>query len=97
MTEETGISCQITAEPWFSHPAATVLPAPFTICVQDIPADATTGPHQHIDMVYVLTPGSGQAIPQLEEVTGCAWIPLDKVADLDTPPELPALTSMRYL
>ena len=61
MTEETGISCQITAESRFSHPAATVLPAPFTICVQAIPADATTGPHQHIDMVYVLTPGSGQA------------------------------------
>jgi hypothetical protein len=38
-----------------------------------------------------LTPGSGQAAPQLEEVTGCAWILLDKVADLDTPPELPAL------
>jgi hypothetical protein len=39
---------------------------PFTICPQDIPADATTGPHQHIDMVYVLTLGSGQATQQLE-------------------------------
>ncbi|MGO9696200.1 MAG: hypothetical protein ACLPYO_21175 [Mycobacterium sp.] len=68
-----------------------MLPAPFTICVQDIPGDAKNGPHQHIDMVYVLAPGSGQVIPQFEEVTGCAWIPLDKVADLDTPPELPAL------
>jgi hypothetical protein len=59
--------------------------------VQDIPADMTTGPHQHIDMVYVLAAGHGQVIPQREEVIGCAWIPLAKVADLDTPPELPAL------
>jgi 8-oxo-dGTP diphosphatase len=91
VAEETGITCQIIGEPRFSHPATTLLPAPFTNCVHDIPADAKTGLHQHIDMVYVLTPGSGQATPRLEEVTGCAWIPLDKVADLDTPPELPAL------
>ena len=42
-------------------------------------------------MVYVLAAGRGQVIPQREEVIGCAWIPLAKVADLDTPPELPAL------
>ena len=42
-------------------------------------------------MIYVLTPGNGQVTPQIEEVTGCAWVPLAKVADLDTPPELPAL------
>jgi len=91
VAEETGITCQIIAETRFSHPATTVLPAPFTICVQDIPGNAATGPHQHIDMVYVLAPGSGQVTPQPEEVSGCAWVPLAKVADLDTPPELPAL------
>jgi 8-oxo-dGTP diphosphatase len=91
VAEETGIACQIIAEARFSHPAVAVLPAPFTICVQDIPGDASNEPHQHIDLVYVLAPGSGHATPQLEEVTGCGWIPLDKVADLDTPPELPAL------
>ncbi len=91
VAEETGITCQIVSEDRFSHPATTVLPSPFTICVQDIPADAKTGPHQHIDMVYVLTPADTRTTPQLEEVTGCAWVPLAKVADLDTPPELPAL------
>lgn len=91
VAEETGLTCQIIAETRFSHPAATVLAAPFTICVQDIPGDATTGPHQHIDMVYVLRPVSGQPTPQAGEVTGCAWIPLAKVAGLDTPPELPGL------
>jgi len=91
VAEETGITCQIISETRFSHPAATVLPAPFTICVQDISSDAKTGPHQHIDMIYVLTPSSGNATPQLEEVAGCAWVPLAKVSDLGTPPELPAL------
>jgi 8-oxo-dGTP diphosphatase len=91
VTEETGITCQIISGNRFSHPAATVLPPPFTICVQDIPADAKTGPHQHIDMVYVLTPAGTATTPQLEEVTGCEWVPLAKVADLNTPPELPAL------
>jgi len=91
VAEETGITCQIISETRFSHPAVTALPSPFTICVQDIPGDARTGPHQHIDMVYVLTPAGGTATPQLEEVAGCAWVPLAKVADLDTPPELPAL------
>jgi 8-oxo-dGTP diphosphatase len=91
VAEETGITGQIITETRFSHPVATVLAAPFTICVQDIPGDARTGPHQHIDMVYVLRPVSGQATPQLTEVAGCAWVPLAKVAALDTPPELPAL------
>lgn len=98
VAEETGIRCRIVAETRFSHPAATVLPAPFTICVQDIPGDAGAGPHQHIDLVYVLTPVGGTATPQLDEVAGCAWVPLAKVDGLDTPPELPALieSAARY-
>jgi hypothetical protein len=42
-------------------------------------------------MVYVLAPEGGQAMPRLEEVTGCAWVPLDGVAGLRTPPEVPSL------
>jgi 8-oxo-dGTP diphosphatase len=33
VAEETGITCQSIAESRFSRPAATVLPASFTICV----------------------------------------------------------------
>jgi 8-oxo-dGTP pyrophosphatase MutT (NUDIX family) len=91
VAEETGMTCQIISDTRFSHPAVTVLPPPFTICVQNIPGDPTTGPHQHIDMVYVLTPAGGTVTPQLEEVACCAWVPVAKVADLDTPPELPVL------
>jgi 8-oxo-dGTP pyrophosphatase MutT (NUDIX family) len=42
VTEETGITFRIT-ESRFRFPAATALPAPFTIRVRDIPADATSG------------------------------------------------------
>jgi len=91
VAEETGLACRIVTAPQFVHPAATVLPAPFTILVHDIPANAQTPLHQHIDLVYVLAPERGQATPQLEEVTGCRWVPLAGVADLHTPPELPSL------
>jgi len=93
VAEETGITCDILAEDRFAYPGVTVLPSPFTICVQDIPADASTGPHQHIDMVYVLSPRSRQLTPQAAEVSKCAWVPIDQVAALATPPELPALIS----
>jgi 8-oxo-dGTP diphosphatase len=89
--EETGLTCEITAESRFSHPAARVLASPFTICVQDIPGDPRHGPHQHIDMVYVLRPASGRLTPQSSEVADCAWMPLRQVATLDAPPELPEL------
>lgn len=89
--EETGLTCQIIAESRFRHPAARVLAAPFTICVQDIRGDLRHGPHQHIDMVYVLRPASGLLTPQSSEVADCAWVPLRQAATLDTPPELPEL------
>jgi len=91
VAEETGLTCRIVTESRFGHPATTVLPAPFTILVHDIPANAQAPLHQHIDMVYVLSPGGGQAVPRLEEVTGCAWVPLADVAGLHTPPEVPTL------
>ena len=94
VAEETGVACRIVTGPQFVHPAATVLPAPFTILVHDIPANAQTPLHQHIDLVYVLAPEGGQATPQLEEVTGCRWVPLAGVADLHTPPELPSLVAV---
>jgi 8-oxo-dGTP diphosphatase len=91
VVEETGLACRIVTESRFGHPATTVLPAPFTILVHDIPANEQAPLHQHIDMVYVLAPEGGQAIPRLEEVTRCAWMPVADVARLRTPPEVPAL------
>jgi hypothetical protein len=50
-------------------------------------------------MVYVLRPvpveGKDRqrptADPQLAEVARCSWVPLSKLPDLHTPPELPDL------
>jgi 8-oxo-dGTP diphosphatase len=91
--EETGVRAEVISAAGFSYPGLTVVPLPFTICVQDIPAREDEPAHQHIDMVYVLRPGQDgrMTAPRSEEVTGCAWVPLGKVADLEVPAELPAL------
>ena len=96
--EETGILCEIIATPRFTHPAANVIPSPWAICVQDV-HDAKVGPHQHIDMVYVLRPVVAESgndrlpavDPQLAEVARCSWVPLTKLPGLDMPSELPDL------
>lgn len=91
VSEETGLTCEIVAEPGFTHHAVHVLPAPFTILVEDVPENGTTV--QHIDCIYVLHPVSDpDAItPQDGEITAWRWVPTDQVAHLSTPPELPAL------
>ena len=93
VAEETGLACRIVTESRFGHPGTTVLPAPWVILVHDIPANDQAPVHQHINMVYVLTPGGGQTTPRPEEVTDCAWVPLVGVAGLLTPPEVPSLIS----
>jgi 8-oxo-dGTP diphosphatase len=92
VAEETGLVCDIVARPWFRHAGTTVLPSPFAICVYDVPSDGRVGPHQHIDMVYVLNPATGTLAPQDSEVSRCEWVPLADIADWDsTPDEVPAL------
>jgi 8-oxo-dGTP diphosphatase len=92
VAEETGLVCDIIARPsWFRHAGTTILPSPFAICVYDVPADAHVGPHQHIDMVYVLNPAAGTLTPQDSEVSRCEWVPLAEVAGWGTPDEVPAL------
>lgn len=91
VAEETGLTCEIISRPRFSHPGTTVLPVPFTICVYDVPADGTIGPHQHIDMLYALRPATGLLAPQSSEVSRCEWVPLADIDEWDTTPELPSL------
>ena len=89
--EETGLDCQITAPAVFAHDAVQVLPAPFTILVEDVPELGQTV--QHIDCIYILRPAADPdaLTAQEEEVTGLRWVPISQVAGLPTPPELPAL------
>jgi 8-oxo-dGTP diphosphatase len=89
--EETGLDCEIVSPVAFAHESIEVLPAPFTILVEDVPEGGEMV--QHIDCIYVLRPlSSPSAISADErEVTGARWVPVGQVAALSTPPELPAL------
>jgi 8-oxo-dGTP diphosphatase len=89
--EETGLGCAIIAPDVFAHDAVQVLPAPFTILIEDVPEGGQMV--QHIDCIYALRPTSDPAAlaAQAGEVRGVRWVPLSQVGELHTPPELPAL------
>lgn len=89
--EETGLDCEIIAPQTFAHDAIQVLPAPFTILVEDVPEHGQTV--QHIDCIYILRPAADPTAltAQEGEVTGVRWVAIAQVGDLPTPPELPAL------
>ena len=89
--EETGLDCEIISPVVFAHEAIQVLPAPFTILVEDLSEGGEMV--QHIDCIYILRPRSRPSdISAAErEVTGIRWVPFGQVAALATPPELSAL------
>jgi 8-oxo-dGTP pyrophosphatase MutT (NUDIX family) len=89
--EETGIHTQVISHSaMFTHPAVTTHATPYTIIEMDV-TDAAVGPHRHIDLVYVLRAVSGNLTAQLDEVRSVRWVPIEELAHLDTPSELPAL------
>lgn len=90
--EEVGLDVDVVAPTTFHHSAVRALPPPFTILVEDV-TDVETGPHQHIDMVYVCRPRTHEVTPQMEEIHGLAWVAVEAVHALDTPAELPALVA----
>lgn len=88
--EETGIEVRIVGNEPYDHGAIDVLRSPFVIIEMAV-SDSKVGPHRHIDMVFVCEPVSGEIVGAAEEVMGCEWVPLDRLADFRTPPELPSL------
>ncbi|HEV2633790.1 MAG TPA: NUDIX domain-containing protein [Actinocrinis sp.] len=91
VAETTGLECALLAESRFAHEAVQEVPIPFTIVLEDVPEEGDAA--QHIDFVYVLRPLSDpEAVaPRSAEVTGWRWVPIGRVADLPTAPEIPAL------
>lgn len=90
--EETGLDVEILADERFRHPSVGVVAPPFTILIiNDVP-DPATGPHTHIDLVYLhLPPGHapGHFLPR-----GDQRIPVVPAGEIEagrTPPEIPAL------
>lgn len=93
--EETGLEIEIIREPRHQHPAITMLPPPFTIAVEDIP-DQRTGPHQHIDMVYVCHALNRDVVIQPAELSAYRWVWPEDVASYDMPPQLPGVISEAF-
>jgi 8-oxo-dGTP pyrophosphatase MutT (NUDIX family) len=88
--EEAGIDVEILNRDRFHHPAVTSIPTPFAIIEMAV-NDKTTGPHHHIDLVYVCRAMTTELTHQPAEVAACTWVPVTEVATLATPPELPSL------
>lgn len=91
--EEAGLDCAVVDQGRFGHPSVGVLPAPFTILVEDIAGDV---PHQHIDFIYPLRPlseGAGAVTARPGEIDGCRWARPEEIAGLHTPPDLPDLVA----
>jgi 8-oxo-dGTP diphosphatase len=88
--EETGIDIEIVTEARFHHSAVASHPTPFAVIEMPV-TDAKVGEHRHIDMVYVCRALTTELAHQPTEVSGCAWVPVDGVVKLNTPPELPSL------
>ncbi|GAA0955946.1 NUDIX domain-containing protein [Actinocorallia libanotica] len=87
--EETGLDVELLYRPCFSHPKVAEVPRPFM--VMDIGVrDKQIGRHRHIDAVYLARPLAGEVVLN-HESSGYLWVPVDEVAALAVPEELPDL------
>ncbi|MFF3869874.1 NUDIX hydrolase [Micromonospora sp. NPDC001898] len=87
--EELGIEIDLVRGPPVRHAAVKAIAAPFLMLAFD-----TEGPpeaRRQVDMVYVCRPLGGTPVVQPRELSDYAWVPVDEVAALDVPPELPAV------
>jgi 8-oxo-dGTP diphosphatase len=92
VVEETGVQAVVIGQAAFTHPAVASHPAPWAIIEMDV-TDSRDGQHRHIDFVYVCWAPTRDAIAQLEEVSSATWVPIDDLAGLPTPAELPDLVT----
>lgn len=92
VVEETGIHAVVIGQAAFTHAAVASHPTPWAIIEMDV-TDSKDGQHRHIDFVYVCRASGGDVIAQLEEVSGATWVPVDHLAGLPTPAELPDLVA----
>jgi 8-oxo-dGTP pyrophosphatase MutT (NUDIX family) len=99
--EETGV----VATPWpATHPSVPGgiwHPTPIIVC--EFPAPACDSPgweepaHRHIDLLYLATGDSSAPItPQLEEVWGARWVPLDQLTVSGIRPDVPVVAHLGW-
>ncbi|MFB9833947.1 NUDIX hydrolase [Actinoallomurus acaciae] len=90
--EEVGLEIELIAERRFSHPKIEEVLLPFTI--MDVPVrDRKIGPHRHLDAVYAARPLTTNIALDTAEAHRYRWVPVDDVALLPVPAELPGLVT----
>ena len=83
---------RIVTGPVFRHPAVTSHVPPFAIMEMAV-TDPVSGPHRHVDFVYVCrAAGSDDMRHDTGEVSAARWAALADLGSLNVPPELPELT-----
>jgi 8-oxo-dGTP pyrophosphatase MutT (NUDIX family) len=88
--EEVGLKVEIVTDP-SPVPGLVTIPAPFVILEIENVNDPVVGPHNHIDLVYVCRPLTDRVTTRSEEVGDFRWVPYERIAELNTPAEMPAL------
>ncbi|MDG4814247.1 NUDIX domain-containing protein [Micromonospora sp. WMMD956] len=87
--EELGIEIDLLRQPLIQHESVKVLPAPFLMLAFNAGLPPQT--RRQVDMVYICRPVGGTPVIEPGELSEYAWVPVDEVATLDVPPELPAV------
>jgi 8-oxo-dGTP pyrophosphatase MutT (NUDIX family) len=88
--EEVGLEIELITERRFSHPKIEEVLLPFTI--MDVPVqDKKIGSHRHLDAVYAARPLTTDITLDAAEAHGYRWVPVNDVASLPMPAELPDL------
>ncbi|GLY75285.1 NUDIX hydrolase [Actinoallomurus iriomotensis] len=88
--EEVGLRVELIAERRFSHPRIEEVLLPFTIMDVAV-SDNRIGRHRHLDAVYAARPLTTNVVLDAAEAQGYRWVPVDEVASLPVPAELPDL------
>jgi ADP-ribose pyrophosphatase YjhB (NUDIX family) len=86
--EETGLEIEFVKDEhlWVDYSNATSIERPFLCLLENIPAQGTSPPHQHVDFIFVGTPVGGVLSEAAIRDTQAKWVTLEEVLAL-TPNE----------
>ncbi len=83
--EETGLDIEFIPQEniWIERWNATSFHRPFLCLLEEIPEHNGTPAHQHVDMIYVAKPISGQEMQNHHETDGLRWFSLEDIEKLE--------------
>lgn len=88
--EETGLLIEILKEEhlWVDRYNATSLERPYLCLLENIPAQGSSPPHQHIDFIYLAKPIGGSLSERAIAETQARFFTLEEVLALETDQEI---------